>query len=61
MNMENELKRVLLRKIRLAKEIHIEFKKMREHTKKLRKIKGYREKHKINKEAIRKRRNVKKF
>ena len=30
MNMENELKRVLLRKIRLAKEIHMEFKKMRE-------------------------------
>ena len=59
--MENELKRVLLRKHRLAKEINLEFKKMMEHTKKLRKIKGYREKHKINKEAIRKRRNVKKF
>jgi len=61
MKMEEELKRVLVRKMRLAKEIDLEFKKMREHTKKLRKIKGYRKKYKINKEAIRKKRNVKKF
>ena len=54
MTFEQELKKVVGGKIRLAKEIHIEYKKMREHIKKLRRIKGYRQKRKENTKAVRK-------
>ena len=59
MMIEEELKKVLVRKIRLAKEIQLEFKKMRKHIAKLRKIKGYRHKQKIKEQAIRKIKKVK--